>query len=65
MGKHLRRIITLWVTAPRPLPQDKNASGQPPDAQMNDLVLAGWGQCLIVMVKAPWAEKGSLNVDHW
>lgn len=59
MGKQLRRIITLYVTAPRPLPQDKlvhlcdvsirekgdagslfskDASGQPHDAQVNDVI---------------------------
>lgn len=86
MGKHLKRIIILCVTALRPLPQNnlfhlcevsirekgdaeslfsKDASGQPPDAQMNDVILAGWVQCLIVVVKALWTEKGSLNVERW
>lgn len=43
----------------------KDASGQPPDAQMDDVILAGWVQCLIVVVKALWTEKASLNVERW
>lgn len=79
MGKHLKKIITLCVTASRPLPQDKlfhlcevsirekgnaeslfskDASGQLPGAQMNGVILAGWVQHLIVVVKAPRTEKG-------
>lgn len=43
----------------------KDASGQPSDALMNDLILSRWVHCLIVVVKALWTEEGSLNVELW
>lgn len=43
----------------------KGASGQPSDALLNDIILAHWVHCLIVVVEAPWNREGSLTVELW
>lgn len=43
----------------------KNASGQPLDALMNDMILTCWVHCLTLVVKALWTEEGSMNIELW